>query len=452
MTTDTSAAVSAPQAARPVEPETAVTPGVRRKVATATAIGNFVEWFDSGAYAIMSATIAGLFFPQYDKTAALLATWAVFAGGFIARPLGAAFFGRYGDRIGRNRMLALSVLCMSGSTLLIGLLPSYATLGIAAPVLLFLLRAMQGFSTGGEYTGASAFIMEYAPEGRRARYASVVPLTVGLASVAGASTGLLITSLLDEAALNSWGWRVPFLLAGPLGLIGLYLRSRIQDTPVFRALEKDDVVQKAPLREAWRVCRRQVMTLFGYSITNAVGYYLMSSYMIAYMSEEVGYTKSQAMLTSMVAMLVYSVACPLMAAASDRFGRKPMLLIACGGFTVATLPAFWLIGEGLAGAIVGTALLAALVAVIGTSNVPAMVEMFPGQLRASGSAIGYTAAYVLFGGTAPFVATGLVPLGGTPLAPGFYLMGLGLVSALVVLFSFRETRHLPLTRTTVLEK
>ncbi|MEU0372722.1 MFS transporter [Streptomyces sp. NPDC006283] len=433
-------------------PGGAVDPTVRRRVATATAIGNFVEWFDSGAYAIMSATIAGLFFPQYDKTAALLATWAVFAGGFVARPLGAAFFGRYGDRIGRNRMLALSVLCMSGSTLLIGLLPSYAALGIAAPVLLFLLRAVQGFSTGGEYTGASAFIMEYAPEGRRARYASVVPLTVGLASVAGALTGLVITSSLDEAALNSWGWRIPFLLAGPLGLIGLYLRSRIDDTPVFRAMEQREAVQDAPLREAWRVCRRQVLTLFGYSITNAVGYYLMSSYMIAYMSEEVGYTKSEAMLTSVVAMLAYSAACPLMAAASDRFGRKPMLLVACGGFAVATLPAFWLIGTSLAGAIAGTIVLAVLVSVIGTSNVPAMVEMFPGQLRASGSAIGYTAAYVLFGGTAPFVATGLVSLAGTPLAPGFYLMGLAAVSALVVLLSFRETLRLPLTRTTVLEK
>ncbi|MFH8982592.1 MFS transporter [Streptomyces varsoviensis] len=448
MTTDSHSPSAPPVAAE----EAPATPSVHRKVATATAIGNFVEWFDSGAYAIMSATIAGLFFPQYDKTAALLATWAVFAGGFIARPIGAAFFGRYGDRIGRNRMLALSVLCMSGSTLLIGVLPSYATFGIAAPILLFLLRAMQGFSTGGEYTGASAFIMEYAPDGRRARYASVVALTVGLASVAGALTGLVITSTLDDGSLRSWGWRIPFLLAGPLGFIGLFLRSRIDDTPVFRAMEERDNVRKAPLREAWRVCRRQVLTLFGYSITNAVGYYLMSSYMIAYMSEEVGYTKSQAMLTSMLAMLAYSAACPAAAAASDRYGRKPMLLVACGGFAVTTLPAFWLIGTGLPGAAVGTIVLAVLVSIIGTSNVAAMAEMFPSQLRASGSAIGYTAAYVLFGGTAPFVATGLVSLAGTPLAPGFYLMALAAVSALVVLFSFRETMRLPLTRTTVLEK
>ncbi|GHH77134.1 MFS transporter [Streptomyces sulfonofaciens] len=442
----------------PSTPSTAAPAGapdpaaVRRRVAAATAVGNFVEWFDSGAYAIMSATIAGLFFPQYDKTAALLATWAVFAGGFVARPLGAAFFGRYGDRIGRNRMLALSVLFMSGSTLLIGLLPTYAALGVTAPLLLFLLRAVQGFSAGGEYTGASAFIMEYAPQGRRGRYASVVPLTVGLASVAGAMTGLLITSTLDAAALDRWGWRVPFLLAGPLGLIGLYLRTRIEDTPVFRAMERRRAVRRAPLREAWRLCRRQVLTLFGYSITNAIGYYLMSSYMIAYMSEEVGYTKSQALLANVVAMLAYSAACPPLAAASDRFGRRPMLLIACGGFAVATLPAFWLIGTGLGGALAGTSVLAVLDAVIGTSNVPAMVEMFPGQLRASGSAIGYTAAYVLFGGTAPFVATGLVSLGGSPLAPGFYLMGLAIVSGLVVLFSFRETVRLPLNRTTVLEK
>ncbi|MDT0473670.1 MFS transporter [Streptomyces sp. DSM 41014] len=436
---------------RTTETASAPSPAVRRKVTLATAIGNFVEWFDSGAYAIMSATIAGIFFPQYDKTAALLATWAVFAGGFIARPAGAVFFGRYGDRIGRNRMLALSVLCMSGSTLLIGLLPSYTTIGVAAPVLLFLLRAVQGFSTGGEYTGASAFIMEYAPEGRRARYASVVALTVGLASVTGSLTGLLITWSVDDASLRSWGWRIPFLLAGPLGLIGLYLRNRIEDTPVFRAMERREAVLHAPIREAWRVCRRQVLTLFGYSITNAVGYYLMSSYLIAYMSEEVGYSKTEAMLTGFVSMLAYSAACPLMAAASDRWGRKPMLLTACTGFAVCTLPAFWLIGTSLAGALVGATVLAVLVSVIGTSNVPAMVEMFPAQLRASGSALGYTAAYVLFGGTAPFVATGLVTVAGTPLAPGFYLMALAVVSALVVLASFRETKQLSLTRTTVID-
>ncbi|MFE2378785.1 MFS transporter [Streptomyces sp. NPDC059398] len=423
----------------------------RRRVTAATAIGNFVEWFDSGAYAVMSATIAGLFFPQYDKSAALMATWAIFAAGFIARPLGAAFFGRYGDRIGRNRMLALSVLCMSGSTFLIGLLPGYRSVGILAPLLLLLFRAVQGFSTGGEYTGASSFIMEYAPDGRRARYASAVPLTVGVASVAGSLAGLLIIDSLSESALDSWGWRLPFLLAGPLGLIGLYLRSRLEDTPVFRSMERNDTVRKAPLRDALRICRRQVLTLFGYSITNAVGYYLMSSYLISYMSEEVGYSKSDAMLTSVIAMLAYCLACPLTAAASDRWGRKPMLLVACLGFVVTTLPAFWLIGTGLPGAVVGASVLAVLVAVIGTSNVPAMVEMFPGQLRSSGSAMGYTAAYVLFGGTAPFAATWLVSLLGTPLAPGYYLMVLAAVSALVVVFALRETVHLPLNRTTVRE-
>lgn len=389
----------------------------------------------------MSATIAGRFFPTYDRTAALLATWAIFAGGFVARPLGAAFFGRYGDRIGRNRMLALTVLAMSGATFLVGLLPTYAVIGVAAPILLFLLRCVQGFSTGGEYTGASAFIMEYA----------AVPVTVGLASVAGSGLGFLLTSTLSTSALQSWGWRIPFLLAAPLGLIGLYLRSRVEDTPVFRALERKDEIARTPLRDAVRRCGRQIATLFGYSITNAVGYYLMSSYMIAYMSEELGYAKSQAQLTNMISMLAYSIACPFAAAASDRFGRKPMLLIACAGFVVAPLPAFALMRTDFAGAIAGTSLLAVLVAVIGSSNVPALVEMFPARLRASGSAIGYTAAYVLCGGTAPFVATGLVSATGSSLAPGVYMMSIAVVSTLVVLLAFRETRDLSLGRDTVHE-
>ncbi|WP_433440375.1 MFS transporter [Nonomuraea sp. CA-141351] len=419
---------------------------VRRKVTLASAIGNFVEWFDSAAYAVMSATIAKLFFPEYDTTAALLATWAIFAGGFVARPLGAAFFGRYGDRLGRNRMLALTILTMSGATFLIGLLPTYASWGMAAPILLFLLRSAQGFSTGGEYTGASAFIVEYAPEGRRARFAAAVPVTVGLASVAGSGVGFLITSTVTAEALQSWGWRIPFLLAAPLGAIGLYLRSRVEDTPVFRSLEQHDAVEPAPLREAVRRCGRQIATLFGYSITNAVGYYLMSSYMIAYMSEELGYSKAEAQLTNVVSMLAYSVACLFAAAASDRFGRRPMLIVACAGFVLLPLPAFWLMGSSLAGAMVGTSLLAMLVSVIGTSNVPALVEMFPAKVRASGSAIGYTAAYVLFGGTAPFVATGLVSASGSAVAPAYYVVGIAAVSLIVVVRSFRETRGLPLDR------
>ncbi|QUX27465.1 MFS transporter [Nocardiopsis akebiae] len=422
---------------------------VRRRVTVATAIGNFVEWFDSGAYAVMSATIAVLFFPNYDPAAALLATWAIFAAGFIARPLGALFFGHYGDRIGRNRALALSVLCMSGATLAIGLLPTYAAIGLAAPLLLLLMRAVQGFSTGGEYTGASSFIMEYAPEGRRARYASAVPITVGVAAVVGSGVGVLLTGTLSEEALMSWGWRVPFLIAGPLGAIGLYLRSRLDDTPVFREMAREDNTTRSPLREAFRVSGRQMFTLFGYSITNAVGYYFMSSYMISYMSESLDYTKTQALTTSVVAMLAYTLMCPLMARASDRFGRRPMLMTACAGFVLLTYPAFQLMGTGLAGAVLGTSALAALVAVIGTSNVPMMVEMFPAHLRASGSAVGYTTAYVLFGGTAPFVATWLVAASGSALTPAFYLVGVAALSLLVVLTLVRETRDLSLHRTTV---
>lgn len=399
------------------QPPTAEMARTRRRVTLATAIGNFVEWFDSGAYAVMSATIAMLFFPRFDPAAALLATWAIFGAGFVARPIGALFFGRFGDRVGRNRALALSVLCMSASTLVIGLLPTYTTIGLAAPLLLLVMRMVQGFSTGGEYTGASSFIMEYAPDGRRARYASVVPMTVGVAAVVGSGVGVLLTSVLSEDALQSWGWRIPFLIAGPLGAIGLYLRSRIADTPVFRTLENAECTTRTPLRDAFKVARKQIFALFAYSITNAVGYYFMSSYMISYMSTSLGYTKTEALLTNVLSMLAYTVACPLMAMASDRFGRRPMLLAACAGFVVLTMPAFLLMETSLLGAVMGSSVLAVLVATIGTSNVPAMVELFPAHLRASGSAMGYTAAYVLFGGTAPFVATWLVGTSGNPSAP-----------------------------------
>lgn len=420
-----------------------------KRVAWAASIGNFVEWFDAAAYAVMAVTIAALFFPAGDPVAAMLATWAIFAGGFVARPIGAAFFGRYGDKIGRNKMLAYCVLLMSAATFLIGILPTYATIGVWAPIFLFVLRAIQGFTTGGEYTGSASFIVEYAPEGKRALYSSVIPVTVGLASVAGAGVGALITSTLSDADLTAWGWRIPFLIAAPLGLIGLYIRSQVDDTPVFRALESQDRTSEHPLREAISLCKRQIFTLFGYSITNAVGYYLMSSYMISYMTASLGYTSAESMIANVVAMLAYSAACPFAAKLSDRFGRKPMLLTACIGFAVLTIPAFALMPLGLGFAMLGGALLAILVAIIGTSNVPALVEMFPPAVRSSSSAMGYSLAYVIFGGTAPFVATALVSSLGTPLAPGFYLMAVAIFSALIIIFLFRETKNLALNRTEV---
>lgn len=447
--------VSPGPASPPLSPgQTETPPGVPprqnlKRVASAAAIGNFVEWFDSAAYAVMSVTIAALFFPEFSVTAGLLATWAIFAGGFIARPLGAAFFGRYGDRIGRNKMLGLCVIIMSAATFCIGVLPTFDTIGVLAPILLFLFRAVQGFTTGGEYTGSAAFIVEYAPAGKRALYASVIPVTVGLATVAGALLGAGLSASLSDESMAAWGWRVPFLLAAPLGLIGLYIRSKVDDTPVFREMEQTGQVVKKPLTEAIRQCSRQIFTLFGYSITNAVGYYLMSSYMIAYMTKELHYSAAESMLTSVVAMLAYSFACPLMAALSDRFGRKPMLIAACLGFVVVTIPAFSMMSLGLGYAMLGTSMLAMLVAVIGTSNVPALVEMFPSSVRTSGAAIGYTLAYVLFGGTAPFVATGLVAGTGNALAPGFYLMVVAVISTLVVVFFFQETKHLSLRRSTV---
>lgn len=425
---------------------------VRRKVLVATAVSNFVVWFDFAAYGVMSVILAKVFFPQNDESVSVLATSGLFWSGVIARPIGAAFFGRYGDRIGRNRMLALSVLCMSGSTLLIGLLPSYAAAGIVAPLLLFLCRVVQGFSIGGEYTGAATFLTEYAPEGRRARYASLIPLTIGVTTATNPVLNLVWPS--SAETLDAWGWRVLFLLAGALGLVGFYLRTRIPDTPVFRTVKQRGAVQKAPLREVVRRCRRQVLTLFGLSITSVVGYYLltiyMNLYMFFYMTARFGFSKEQVMVANLLVVLVYGAACPLTAAASDRWGRKPMLLLACVGFAVLTVPALWLIGTGIGGLVVCGSVLIVLVSMIGTSSVPAMVEMFPPQLRASGSAIGYTAAYTLFGATAPLLLVRPpVPSSGSPITPGFYLLGLGAVSALVVVFAFRETLRLPLNRTTV---
>lgn len=409
----------------------------RRKAITAGGIGNFVEWFDFALYAQFATIIGFHFFPSDDPTASLLATFAVFAVGFLARPIGGLLFGQYGDRKGRKAALSAAVIMMSVATLAIGLTPTFATIGVAAPALLLLWRVLQGLSAGGEYAGASSFVVEHAPVGKRALFASINPVATALGTIGGALTGLIVTFLVPEAALNEWAWRIPFLIAGPLGLVGLYLRSKVEETPEFSAvLEAAEAGEKqhAPVVEAFRSSKSRMFILFGWAALNAVSFYLLTSYMVAYMTQRVGFTQAEALEVYIVGLIAFAVACPVAGILIDRYGPPVVATGAAIVLGVVVLPVFGLMEtQQFSSAILGLSLYGIVVACIATLTPLLMVDLFPVHIRYTASAVSYNLAYAVFGGTAPYIATWMVSRTDIGEMPGYYLIGLSVLGVIVAL-------------------
>lgn len=403
----------------------------RRKALLAGAIGNFVEWYDFALYGFFATTIATLFFPKSSPTAALLSTFAIFGVSFLIRPLGAIVFGHFGDRVGRRPALLLSVILMSSGTIALGLLPTYAQVGIAAPVLLLLCRLVQGFSAGGEYSGANIFLVEHAPAGRRGLYVSIVPASTAIATSFGALVAVAVTSTTTSEQLASWGWRVPFLVGAPLALIGLYLRLRVDESPVFDALRTEGHIESAPVVRALKVAKRPMVILIGWTMSNAVGFYLLSAFLVSYLTTTAKFNKTGSLLVLLVAELVATLCCLLAGYAIDRVGRKRVAVASALGLGAWAVPTFALLQHTtLLGACLIVVLFVIFLCGIATTSSLVTVELFPPRVRTSASSLAYQISYTVFGGSAPYLATWLVS-GGHLLAPGYYLAGLCAVSAVV---------------------
>lgn len=423
-------------------------PGVdastRRKVVAASFIGNFVEWFDYAVYGYLATTIATVFFPQADRQVALLSTFALFAISFLVRPLGGFVWGHLGDRIGRRTALSWSILIMSLATFCIALIPPYAMIGVGAPILLLLIRLVQGFSASGEYAGASAFLVEYAPEGKRGLYAAVVPASTAAGLLLGSLLAALLSWLLSDPQMQSWGWRLPFLLAAPMGLIGRYIRTRLEDTPVFRELAKEDEVVPAPAADLFRKYWKVLLLACGAVLLNAVGFYVILSYMPTYLSEQIGVGATESYLATTVALATYVGFILLTGMASDRFGRRRVLISASVLFILLTVPAFMLLETGTFAVILLVQILLGAMLTLNDGTLPSfLAEMFPTKVRYSGFAVSFNLANAIFGGTAPFVATLLIQQTGNDLAPAFYLCAAAFVSLVAVALA-HETSHKPL--------
>ncbi|WP_243658908.1 MFS transporter [Tamaricihabitans halophyticus] len=405
----------------------------------AAAIGNFVEWFDFALYGFLATEIAHNFFPSDNDTAALLNTFAAFAVAFALRPIGGAYFGGLGDRIGRKKTLAITIVLMSAATLALGLLPTFAAIGIAAPILLVLVRCVQGFSTGGEYAGACAFVLEHARRNRRAWYSSFLPVSTFAAFCGAAVISFVCSSALGEQAMTEWGWRIPFLLAAPLGIAGFYIRNKLDETPDFRRIEDSDKVAAAPLRETIRTHSRAMLRLGGFVSATALSFYMFTTYMSTYIQVTVGEGTARTLLSNVLALLFAAALCPFVGRFSDRVGRRTTMFSAAALLVVGSVPAYLLAGlGGVPATFAGQVVLALGAVSCNVVTAVLLVELFPTRVRYTASALTYNLAYTVFGGTAPFMATFLIDQTGDPLAPAYYL-------TIVAVLSLVSARTLPET-------
>ena len=416
-----------------------------RRAATASFMGNFVEWFDYAAYGYLATIIALTFFPQTDAATGLLATFAVFALSFVVRPVGGLVWGHFGDKYGRRSALSWSILIMTVSTFCIGILPGYDLIGLWAPALLLLIRLVQGFSASGEYAGASAFLAEYAPEGKRGLYTSIVPASTAAGLLFGAVFVAALHEWMSVETLHEWGWRLPFLLAAPFGLVGRYIRMSLQDSPKFlemeQRLEAKECATHAPIRELLTVHRRSVMIGIGATCLNAVAFYLLLSYMPTYLSMEMGMSERDSFIASTVSLATYIGLIFLMGKLSDRFGRKTMLVMASVLFLGLTFPLFSLLGNSSLIVILMIQIAFGAILAMNDGTLPCfLAEIFPTRVRFSGFAFSFNIANALFGGTAPFIATWLIHMTGNKMAPAWYLLAAAAV-ALVAMLASRETAH-----------
>jgi MHS family proline/betaine transporter-like MFS transporter len=407
-----------------------------RQAVGAAVIGNVLEWYDFAVYAYLAGVIGKNFFPSDNEITSLLATFAVFGVGFVVRPLGGIVIGWIGDHKGRKISLLLTIFLMAAGTVLIGIIPGYRSIGVLAPVLIVLARLMQGFSAGGEWGGSTAFIVEWAPADRRGFFGSFQQSSVAAGLLLGSGIAALTNTLLSAADVESWGWRIPFLLGGLILPVGIYMRRRIGETPVFLRSQEDagPTDPTSPLVLAARA--------FGFTILWTVSYYVMLSYMPTFTQKYAHLGRAEALWSNTIGLLVLVAAVPLMGLLSDRYGRKPLLLACCLSFIVLPYPLFLLMlsGAGLA-TIVGIQILFGLMIALFSGPGPAAIaEIFPTKVRSTWMSTGYSLAVAIFGGFAPYIATWLIEKTGSPIAPTYYLIAAAIVSTAVI-FSLRETAH-----------
>jgi len=405
--------VSAVIQGQPVAPTPLIgaiaTPASSRRAIIAGSIGNAVEFVDWNIYATFSPFFSDQFFPSQSRAAALLSALAIFAAGFIMRPIGGAILGSVADRHGRMNGLTISVFLMAAASLAIALCPTYHTIGIAAPAVLLLSRLVQGFSNGGEFGASSAFLVEMAPPGRRAFFGSWQQVTVSASHLIVAGLGTVLAFTVSNAAMHVWGWRLAFGFGAALGLVGLWLRTSVGESRMFAERTRAVATRTtSPLASMLKHHRSAAFRVIGITIAGTMTYYIWITYMPAYAHVASGLALPSALLANTIAVAVFTCLLPFGGILSDRIGRRTTLMVFAGGFAVIAWPALHFIQDNfwsfLAIELVGMLLLVGY-----SANCAAvMAEQFPTEVRTVGIALPYALATALFGGTAPYIVTWLV--------------------------------------------
>jgi MFS transporter, MHS family, shikimate and dehydroshikimate transport protein len=407
------------------------------RVAFASGIGSCLEWYDFFIYGTAAAVVFNvLFFPELDPTVGTLVAFATFGVGFVARPLGGLFFGHFGDRIGRKNVLIATLLLVGGATFLIGFVPTYASIGVTAPILLVLFRLLQGFGAGAEYTGAVIYAVEHAPPERRGWFGSWSPMGVSLGTLMASGVFALV-SMLPEEQFLSWGWRVPFWISIVLVGVGLYLRLSLAETPVFEeARERRDVL-RMPIKHALVTQPRSFVVVIGARFAeNGLGY-LFPTWSISYLSSQLGFSRTTALTAVTIATCAQFVMVPVWSILSDRIGRKPVYAGAAIFCALFAFPYFVLLGTGSTPVVVFAMAAAVGIGVAGMFGPQAayFTELFGPRVRYSGFAFARELGSILAGGPAPFIASLLlVWTGGTPWAVAGYMVLLSAITAVAVLW------------------
>jgi MFS transporter, MHS family, proline/betaine transporter len=419
---------------------------VIRKAIGAAAIGNITEWYDFGVYAYFEPTIKDVFFKGLPDTLGTVATFGLFAVAFLIRPFGGMFFGPLADKIGRNKVLAITMLMMAFGTFIIGCLPDYGSIGFWAPILLLLARLIQGFSTGGEYGNAMTFISEYAPDKRRGFLGSWLEFGTFVGYITGAIIVTVMDSALSDAQLHSWGWRIPFFVALPLGLVGIYLRTRLAETPAFAALEKESEEREKAnktgdeakvLAKLWPF----VLVCMGLVIVWNVTNYMLTSYMPTYVTDTVpdktggGVSSLTSQILQIVVMAVALLMIPLLGKLSDRIGRKPIAWVGVGMLIVLAFPMIMLIKSDSAVGVFFGLLLMGISLICFSATLPSTLpSLFPTKVRGAGLSVSFNVAVSALGGTTSVIVGALVGATGDLNWPAYYLIAAGVVGAVSLWF------------------
>jgi MHS family proline/betaine transporter-like MFS transporter len=406
----------------------------RKKVILAGLVGNVMEWYDFAVYGFFASIIGVHFFPSENPAISLIAAFGAFAAGFLVRPLGGLLIGRIGDKIGRKRAMVISVMAMAVPTVLIGLMPTYQTIGMAAPVLIVVLRIVQGLSVGGEYTSSLIFLAEHAKPGRRSRISIWGMWGATAGTLLGSAIGALISDVLTADQLLNWGWRVPFLMGSLVAITGYLIRRSIHDTAPVGA-------SKTPIQDTFGKHKMPVIKLALVNVGFGVAFYAAFVYSVTYIKTIDKLPESIALNLNTLSMVILLALLPASAWLSDRFGRKPLIVLGSALLTFGAIPIFHLLHTTDPVVIfLGELSFVIAIAIMAGGLVATNVELMPAAIRCTGLAFAYNASIGFFGGTTPMIVAWLIHTTGDPISPAYWVAAAGLISLLTAVFLIPETR------------